>query len=366
MEGIGRLAGGVAHDFNNLLSAISGFGTLAAMKTAEGHPALPYLSQIDGLVRRAANLTQQLLAFSRRQMFEPKVIDLNELLSGMEKMLGPLLGEDVGLVLVKDPQLGHVRVDPGQMEQIVVNLCVNAKDAMPKGGQITVVTRNTVLDAADAVEISFRDTGTGIEPEVLSKIFEPFFTTKERGRGTGLGLATCYGIVKQSGGQIFVDSVLGIGTTFHVVLPRAHDEIQALKVPAVPGGISSGTETLLVVEDDPDVSQATAGLLGEMGYVVLVARSSDEALDHIAADESRAIRLVLTDVVMPGRNGKELADEILVKRPDLPVLFTSGYTDDAILRQGIEESEVEFLRKPFTPYALSSKIREILDREPKR
>jgi signal transduction histidine kinase len=370
MEGIGRLAGGVAHDFNNLLTAILGYAELMESQL-EDEGLRSELREIRLAGERAAALTRQLLAFSRRQVLQPRTLDLNALVSDVEKMLARLIGEDVALVTRLEPALGSVRADPGQLEQVIMNLAVNARDAMPKGGTLTFETANAVLEAdfvsvhpgalpGAHVVLTVTDTGTGMTDEVRSHAFEPFFTTKEKGKGTGLGLATAYGIVKQSGGYITVESEAGRGTTFRIYLPRVEGAAVA------PGRATSsslspvGTETILLVEDEAGVRRLSLTVLETQGYVVLEAASGDIAL-QVARAETGPIHLVVTDVVMPGMSGRELWDRLRALRPDSRVLFMSGYTDDAIARHGVLEPGIAFLQKPFTPFSLAQKVRELLD-----
>jgi PAS domain S-box-containing protein len=371
MEAVGQLAGGVAHDFNNLLTVISGNCDLILSGTSADDPHRGPLSDIRAAGERAANLTRQLLAFSRKQVLAPRLVDVHDVISDMERMLRRLIGEDVDLVtdLAADPS--WVKVDPGQLEQVVVNLAVNARDAMPRGGRITIGTRTR--DAREPVDleetggrrgrpgvaISISDTGEGISPEVRLRLFEPFFTTKAVGKGTGLGLATVYGIVKQSGGDITVDSEPGRGATFTVVLP-SHAP------PARPGPSASvsavprGTETILAVEDEDAVRRIVRIGLESAGYTVIEARSGPEALE-IAGRHAGKIDLVLTDVVMPEMSGRELAERIEQAHPGIRILFMSGYTDDEVMRHGFVGSSVAFLQKPFSPLTLARKVRDVLD-----
>ena len=372
MEGIGRLAGGIAHDFNNLLTAILGHAEMARTDVAEGDPAQSNIAEITRAAQRAADLTRQLLAFARRQIIEPKIVDLNSLVLNVDKMLRRLLGEDVELVTVPDPSLWRVRIDPGQFEQVLVNLAVNARDAMPGGGRLLIETSNVFLDADFArhhatvqpgphVLLSVTDTGTGMDQEVLAHIFEPFFTTKEVGKGTGLGLATCYGIVKQNRGSIWVYSEKGIGTTFKIYLPRAEAPVETVEAPAYrPVSEVHGTETVLLVEDETLVRDLAADALRRHGYQVLAAPSGPEAL-QIAEQAVHPFAVLVTDVVMPQMGGQQLAEELLATRPDLKVLFISGYTDSSLLRESSLGSSMTLLQKPFTPAQLVQKVREMLD-----
>ena len=372
MEGIGRLAGGVAHDFNNLLTAILGYAELMEPQL-EDEGLRSELREIRLAGERAAALTRQLLAFSRRQVMQPRTLDLNTVVSDVEKMLARLIGEDVTLVTRLDPALGSVEADPGQLEQVLMNLSVNARDAMPEGGTLTFETANAVLDAdfvavhpgalpGAYVVLTVTDSGTGMTDEVRGHAFEPFFTTKEKGKGTGLGLATAYGIVKQSGGYITVDSEAGRGTTFRIYLPRVEGTAAVTERTTISSLLPVGTETILLVEDEAGVRRLSLTVLETQGYVVLEAPSGDVAL-QVARSETGPIHLVVTDVVMPGMNGRELWDRLKVLRPDSRVLFMSGYTDDAIARHGVLEPGIAFLQKPFTPFSLAQKVREVLDAE---
>ncbi len=371
MEAVGQLAGGVAHDFNNLLTVISGNCDLLLGATAADDPDRAPLVDIRAAGDRAANLTRQLLAFSRRQILEPRLVDVHEVVAGIEKMLRRLIGEDVLLAtdLAADPS--WVKVDPGQLEQVVMNLAVNARDAMPRGGSLTIRTRNAEADlfadvaestggrARPRVALSISDTGAGISPEARPHIFEPFFTTKEVGKGTGLGLATVYGIVKQSGGDISVESEPGKGSTFTILLPSHPPPRRSgsgASLPAVP----RGTGTILVVEDEDAVRRVVKIALESTGYKVIEARGGAEALE-LARTHAKRLDALVTDVVMPGMSGRELAERIRRDLPALKVLYMSGYTDDAVMRHGVVESGVAFLQKPFSPLALARKVRDLLD-----
>jgi signal transduction histidine kinase/ActR/RegA family two-component response regulator len=369
MEAIGNLAGGIAHDFNNLLTGIIGYITFAQRRLPPGNPVRTDIDEVERAARRAAALTSQLLSYARRQMVVPTVLDLNTSVSAMEPMLRRLLGEDVEVVTELDPELWPVRVDAGQLEQVLLNLTANARDAMPDGGTLRVRTANRVLTAADArtqpevapgeyAALSVTDTGTGMSAEVQARIFEPFFTTKPPGAGTGLGLAMCYGIAKQAEGHIMVESALGGGTTMTVLLPRVSAELSppAAAVEDLP----RGTETILVTEDDAVVRQLTARTLRELGYTVLEADSA--ATGRACSEQYEGlIHLLLTDVVMPGGGGRDLAESLVATRPDLRVIFMSGYTGDVVLRRGVVEESVRFLPKPFSPAALAHAVRRALE-----
>ncbi|HEY0792571.1 MAG TPA: response regulator [Chthoniobacterales bacterium] len=367
LEAIGRLAGGVAHDFNNLLSVIFGHSALLTRAPSLEDSQRASLAEIRRAAERAASLTRQLLAFSRQQLLEPKVLDLNIVVAEAENLLRRLIGEDVRLVTVLQPGLRPVRVDPSQIDQVILNLAVNARDAMPRGGTLTLATRDVEAVAAGAsarsgphVLLQITDTGSGMTSEVQARIFDPFFTTKGEGKGTGLGLAVVHGIVEQSGGQIDVSSVPGAGTTFKIYLPTAEG---ALEPPAenVVRNPVQGIETILLAEDEDAVRQITSRILEVFGYRVLEASSGEEAI-RLAENSKEKIHLLLTDVVMPSMSGRELADALRARDPDLKVLFQSGYTDDAVVRHGVVQAEVAFLHKPFTPDALAQKIRDVLDR----
>jgi PAS domain S-box-containing protein len=372
MEAIGQLAGGVAHDFNNLLTVISGNCELLLCGTPADDPRRGSLADIRSASERAASLTRQLLAFSRKQILEPRLVDVHEVVTGIEKMLRRLIGEDMDLQtdLAADPS--WVKVDPGQLEQVVMNLVVNARDAMPRGGRITIRTRNAApaasVDLEEAGEperrprvvIAISDTGSGIPPEVKPHLFEPFFTTKAPGKGTGLGLATVYGIVKQSGGDLVVESEPGKGATFTVALPSQDSPRRTRGASGSHRALPRGTETVLVVEDEDAVRRIVKIALETTGYRVIEARNGTEALEA-ARTHAGAIHMVVTDVVMPEMSGRELAERITKDFPGLRILYMSGYMDDAVVRHGIVEAGVAFLQKPFSPLALARKVREMLD-----
>ncbi len=370
MESVGRLAGGIAHDFNNLLTAISGYAQLALDSPGLTPEVGEDLAQIRTAAGRAVELTGQLLAFSRRQVMQPVALDLGDTLREISPMLRRLLGEDVRLVTQVGPGLGHVLADPGQLSQVIVNLAVNARDAMPAGGRLTLEAANVDLDAEYAqghaevvpgpyVVLSVTDTGTGMDEATRSRLFEPFFTTKEQGKGTGLGLATVYGIVRQSGGHIWVYSEPDRGTVFKVYLPRVEAATGARLTPAVRPGSTAGTETVLVVEDDDGVRAFVQAVLEGRGYRVLRAANADEALEQAAHDGP--IGLLLTDVVMPGMSGADLAARIREIAPAVKVLFVSGYTENTIVHHGVLDPGVSFLAKPFSPDALAERVRAELD-----
>ncbi|HEV3203216.1 MAG TPA: PAS domain S-box protein [Gemmataceae bacterium] len=370
MEAVGRLAGGIAHDFNNLLTIILGYGQVVLSQLPREDASAPLVSEVMKAGERAATLTRQLLAFSRRQVLAPRVVDLNSLVVDIEKMLRRLIGEDITLEIRQDPALERVQADPGQIDLILLNLAVNARDAMPRGGRLLIETSNVDLDEAyvlahpDArpgpcVLLSISDTGTGIPPDLLPHIFEPFFTTKEVGKGTGLGLSTVYGVVRQSDGHISVASEPGKGTTFKIFLPRT-----ALPLTTAPShtlsSTLSGNQTILVVEDEENVRQYTAFALRKYRYKILEASCGDEAL-RVAGKYPGPIHLLLTDVVMPEMSGRELATRLAKAHPESRVLYFSGYPGDAIVRHGIHTAEMNFLQKPFRPDTLARKVREVLD-----
>jgi PAS domain S-box-containing protein len=373
MEAIGRLAGGVAHDFNNLLTIILGYSELMLGRLEPADTRRDLIVQIKNAGDRAASLTRQLLAFSRQQVLAPKVLDLNVVVTETEKMLRRLIGEDITLTTVLDPTLGQVKADPGQIEQVIMNLAVNARDAMPEGGNLTIETGNVELDEAYAkvhpearagnyVMLAVSDTGCGMDEAIKARIFEPFFTTKEAGKGTGLGLATVYGIVNQSGGSIYVYSELGRGTTFKIYLPLVEAKKPSAGPQTSPSKIPSGKETLLLVEDEGAVRAMTRHILETCGYRILEASHGAEAIQTCEQSQD-PIHLLVTDVVMPGIGGRQLAETLRSKHPELKVLYLSGYTDDAVVRHGVLEAGTNFLQKPFTPSSLAQKVREVLDKE---
>jgi two-component system, cell cycle sensor histidine kinase and response regulator CckA len=377
MEAVGRLAGGIAHDFNNLLTIIKGYTELALIR-AKGMPELRSdVERIEDASERAAGLVRQLLAFSRRQVMQPKVLDLNGIVVGLDKLLRRLMDEDIEMLTVANDGIGAIKADPGQIEQVIMNLVVNARDAMPNGGRLVVETANAELDASYArdhasvkpgkyVMLAVSDNGIGMSADTVAHIFEPFYTTKENGRGTGLGLSTVYGIVKQSGGYIWVYSELNHGTTFKVYLPRVDETVESgvagTTKHEAPVKEMSGRETILLVEDEPELRELTRTVLASRGYNVIEAMSAEGA-ERLASDASGTgkIHLLLTDVIMPGVSGRELAKRVLARQPSVRVLYMSGYTYNVIAEDGTLERGVAFLQKPFTPSGLVEKVREVLD-----
>jgi len=371
MEAIGHLAGGVAHDFNNLLMVIMGRTELLVADLDTGDPKRHAIELIEETAHRAADLTRQLLAFSRKQVLQPRVLDLNSVVSNMSEMLRRLIGEDIALVTVLAPTLGHVKADPGQIEQIIMNLAVNARDAMPHGGRLTLETANVDLDAVYArkhvearpgphIMLALSDTGIGMDPKTRARIFEPFFTTKGPRKGTGLGLAMVYGIVKQSGGNIWVYSEPGQGTAFKIYLPRIEEPIESAQGRSALAPPLRGIETVLLVEDEDAVRDLARDILQARGYTVLEARHGAEAL-RISEQHPGPIHLMLTDVVMPEMTGRVLADRLAALRPETKILYMSGYTDNAVVHHGVLDPGTVFLQKPFTGAVLARKVREILD-----
>ncbi|MBI2901552.1 MAG: response regulator [Planctomycetes bacterium] len=371
LEAIGQLAGGVAHDFNNLLTAILGYSDVVLGRLSADDPARSDIEEIKKAGKRASEVTRGLLAFGRKQILSPEVLDLNAVVADMGKLLRRLITEAIEIVTVSRPGLGRVKADRVQMEQVIVNLVINARDAMPKGGKITIETANADIEEGSArgvepprpglyVLLSVSDTGIGMDKEVIAHLFEPFFTTKEPGKGTGLGLATTYGIVKQSGGHIWVDSEPGRGSTFKVHLPRVAEAPDANGTTGPAAAPPRGSETVLVVEDEDAVRKLTCGLLRAWGYRVLEADGGACAL-RLCEQHGEPIHLLLTDVVMPRMSGTELADVLVRKRPGLRVLYCSGYTADVIVDHGIIHPAVAFLHKPFAPDALAGKVRQVLD-----
>ncbi|MFQ5701922.1 MAG: ATP-binding protein [Acidobacteriota bacterium] len=371
MDAIGRLAGGIAHDFNNLLTGILGYSSIVLRNLEPSDPLEKQVREIQKAGKRAASLTRQLLAFSRKQVLEPRVLDLNEMIASLEKMLRRLIGEDIELVTAPSDALGSVKADPGQIEQVILNLVVNARDAMLKGGQIVIETTNVDeqepttwhpewVPVGPHVLLAVSDTGCGMSDETRGRIFEPFFTTKELGKGTGLGLSTVYGIVKQSGGHINVYSEEGVGTTFKIYLPRVEEAAETVARGETLPALRGGAETILVVEDDETVRTLALSILRMNGYAVLEAPHGGEALLLCETFKSD-IHLMLTDVVMPHLNGRDLYDRVLPLRPEMKVLFMSGYTDASVVYQGGLHTGAPFIQKPFTPESLSRKIRQVLD-----
>ncbi|MCL4300245.1 MAG: response regulator [Anaerolineae bacterium] len=376
MEAIGRLAGGVAHDFNNLLTAIMGYTAMAADTLPPDHAAHPDLEGIQKTAQRAANLTRQLLAFARRQIIEPRVLNLNDLILNVEKMLRRLISEDIKLTALLAPDLAPLKADPGQLEQILLNLVVNARDAMPNGGELIIETANVSLDhdyarrhaevtPGEYVLLAVSDTGIGMTEEVKARLFEPFFTTKEVGKGTGLGLATCFGIVKQNEGHIRAYSEVGVGTTFKIYLPQVEGVATPLVRPEPIDILAQGTETILLAEDEITVRDLAAQSLRQQGYTVLEATDGLEALELAQSQPQNEIHLLLTDMIMPRLGGANLAEQLRTTRPQLKVLFMSGYTDSTIIRYGLPQTGSAFLQKPFSPRRLIRKVREVLDIEEK-
>jgi len=369
MQAVGELAGGVAHDFNNLLMVVKGHAQLLLDRLPDGSALRQSVQQVEKAADRAASLTRQLLAFSRKQVLQPRVLDMNDVVAGMIKMFSRVIGENIEMAFLPGANLGRTKADPGQIEQVLLNLVVNARDAMPKGGRLTIETSNVHLDRSYAgthasiepgpyVMLTVTDTGCGMDAETQSRIFEPFFTTKGPGKGTGLGLATVYGVVKQSGGYIWVYSEVGHGSTFKVYLPQVTAEVDkpAEKETA---GLSLGTETILFVEDEQSVRELVCDYLNSAGYRVLEAGDGVQALE-VAAAHTGAIHMLVTDVVMPRMSGRDLATQLTSERPGLKVLFISGYTDDTIVRHGVLDGGVAFLQKPFSLKSLAEKIREVL------
>ena len=373
VEAIGRLAGGVAHDFNNLLTTITGCSEDLMGQFDPFDPRLEDIKEIHKAAERATALTRQLLAFGRRQVLHPQVLDLNSVVSGMEHMLRRLIGEDLEFVTLLEPEIGSVKVDRGQIEQVLMNLSVNARDAMPDGGKVTIETANVDLDEKYArrhvsakpgayVMLAISDTGCGMDKETQSHLFEPFFTTKEKGKGTGLGLSTVYGIIKQSGGNIWAYSELGRGSTFKIYLPRIKETAAAETDSILPSTVkvARGVETILLVEDEESVRRMVGKILGENGYTILDAAHGEEAI-RICRNHKGPIHLLMTDVVMPRMSGRELASRLQPLRKEMKVLYMSGYPDNTIVHHGVLEPGTAFLQKPFTLRGLEQKVREVLD-----
>jgi signal transduction histidine kinase/CheY-like chemotaxis protein len=374
MEAVGQLAGGIAHDFNNLLTVINGHSEMALQLLKADDPLHSNLEQIKEAGDRAASLTRQLLAFSRKQILEPKVLDLNAIVTNLDKMLQRLIGEGIALQTALAPALGRVKADSGQIEQVLINLAVNARDAMPQGGRLTIEAANVELDGHYAAQhvavqpgpyvmLAVSDTGCGMDAETQARIFEPFFTTKGQGKGTGLGLSTVHGIVKQSGGYIWVYSEPGRGTTFKIYLPRVDAQAEALEPHSPRQESLQGTETILLVEDEERVRRLARTILAGHGYSVLEAPNGAEAL-RISEQHSGAIHLLVTDVAMPGMSGREVVARLAPAHPSMKVLYMSGYTDNAIVHHGVLMPGIAFVQKPFTPNGLARKVREVLDAGP--
>jgi PAS domain S-box-containing protein len=379
LQAVGELAGGVAHDFNNLLMVVKGHAEMLLDRLSSGsadrqNPALQNVEQIQQAAERAAALTRQLLAFSRMQVLQPRVLDLNEVVAGMIQMVSRVIGANIELAFLPGANLGRVKADPSQIEQVALNLVVNARDAMPDGGRLTIETSNVqlerdyatqhaVVDPGPYVMLTVSDSGTGMDAATKARIFEPFFTTKSQGRGTGLGLATVYGVVKQSGGYVWVYSEFGHGTTFKVYLPMVQAPAEKTAPEKTVQGHEPGTETILFVEDEQSVRELVSEYLSARGYRVLDASDGQQALE-IAATHSGKIQLLITDVVMPRLSGRELAARLAATRPDLKVLYISGYTDDSVFRHGVLQGGMDFMQKPFNLKALAAKIREVLERVP--
>jgi PAS domain S-box-containing protein len=371
MEAIGRLAGGIAHDFNNLLTAILGYADLALSQVKGDESLRRDIQEIGKAGKSAASLTRQLLAFSRKQLLQPQIVDLNAIVTHMNGLLRRLIGEHIELRSQLAQPLDRVSADPGQIEQVILNLALNARDAMPRGGTLSIETANVELDQSYAaghpgsavgphIMLVISDTGIGMDRGVQEHLFEPFYTTKELGKGTGLGLATVYGIVKQSGGSIFVYSETDRGTSFKIFLPRVEMPFEVASAPAPTPTRLHGSETILLVEDQSEVSSVVHDILARHGYVVLAATNGAEAL-QVAESYHQRIDFLFTDVVMPGMSGRDLAEQFLQQYPDARVLYMSGYTDDSVVQQGIIEHTVAFIQKPFTPTGLLQKVREVLD-----
>lgn len=370
LDAIGRLSGGVAHDFNNILGVIIGYSEALQERFGPDDPCREAVDEIRKAGQRAASLTQQLLAFSRKQVLEPQILDLNAVVTDVEKMLRRLIGEDVELKITAGPELGKVKADRGQIEQVMLNLAVNARDAMPRGGELKIETANAELTERDAksyryvvpgqyIKLQISDTGCGMDEELQSHIFEPFFTTKEKGKGTGLGLATVYGVIKQSGGYIWVESQPGKGARFNIYLRRVESVQEEVRETKDSVKRAQGPRTILLVEDEASLRKLTRSTLEEVGYTILEAKDAFEAV-KIASQTNSVIDLLLTDVVMPGKSGTELARDLAPRRPAMKVLFMSGYTDGAIAAHGVLESGTSILRKPFTRRQLARSIEDVL------
>jgi CheY-like chemotaxis protein/two-component sensor histidine kinase len=372
MEAVGQLAGGVAHDFNNLLTVIMSYSSLLLSDPAANDAVKSDIQEISAAAERAAALTRQLLAFSRKQVLQMRPVNVNAIVTNVESMLRRLIGEDIKLTTHLDSDLAFINADPGQLEQVLINLVVNARDAMERGGTLTITTDNAELSnehgerhfgaaAGKYVMLAVTDSGSGMTKEVQQRLFEPFYTTKGPGKGTGLGLATVHGIVKQSGGDLYVYSELGHGTTFKVYFPRLTNVTDIVETVAPHFAVPPrGSETLLLAEDDESIRALGARVLESLGYKVLLARTGREAL-RIVAEYNGTIDMIATDVVMPEMNGSQLVEKVLEARPGIRVLFMSGYTDDEVMRRGVIDGQTAFLQKPFTPDLLAHKVREVLD-----
>jgi PAS domain S-box-containing protein len=371
LESVGRLAGGIAHSFNNLLAAIAFHSELLCDGLEEDDPRRGHVDRIQKAGERAATLARQLLAFGRKQVLQPRVVSLNEILWSMEPMLRKLIGENIELEVTLSPEAGSLNADLGQLEQVILNLVVNARDAMPYGGRLTLATKNVEISETEAgdrhelspgpyLEFSVADTGTGIPPEILEHLFEPFFTTKERFHGSGLGLATVHGIVHQSGGHVRVESEAGKGSRFCVLLPRVDQPAEAVPAPRPARAAARGSEIVLLVEDEQNIREPAVEILESRGYQVLAARDGSEALS-LAERHKGPIHVLVTDVIMPGLSGSQLAEQLVPQRPEMRVLYISGYPEDAIAHHGVLNPEQNFLQKPFPPGQFLAKIRDVLD-----
>jgi nitrogen-specific signal transduction histidine kinase/ActR/RegA family two-component response regulator len=376
MEAIGRLAGGVAHDFNNLLTVISGNAELAKMELKQDDPLRQHLDGVTTAAASAAELTGRLLAFSRRQLIEPRRVNLNDLIESLHKMLARLIGENISLEIRLTSNLGAVKIDPGQFDQVIINLAVNARDAMPDGGQLVIETSNIEIDEGwcklhaelkpgPFVLLAVTDSGQGMDKEVRARIFEPFFTTKPKGFGTGLGLAMIFGVVHQAGGAIEVYSEVGQGTVFRIYIPRVDEPAEQLGRPTMMAASPGGNELILLIEDENAVRKLATKFLRRQGYRVFEVPNGGEALAY-AEQYKESIDLLFTDVVLPGMNGREVAERLNLIHPESAVLFASGYTEDTILRTGVMSDQFAFIGKPYSLHAVARKVREVLDRHQRR
>jgi CheY-like chemotaxis protein len=371
MEAIGLLAGGIAHDFNNLLTAINGYSELTLRKLKADDPLRANIIEVRNAGERAAALTSQLLAFSRKQVLKPKVHNVNSVITEIERMLRRIIRESIEFEIVLAPDLGNIKADPGRIEQVIMNLAVNARDAMQNEGKLTIETKNVYLDTEEIsqslslepgpyIKMSVKDTGHGMDEETRKRIFEPFFTTKEIGKGTGLGLSTVHGIIRQSGGDIVVSSVPGVGTTFDTYLPCVDENIEVRRIGDDGDELYVGTETILLVEDDEIVRNLVRDMLADQGYKVLEAANGKRALT-ILDNYRQTVHLLLSDIIMPGMNGGELGSRVTELRPGIKVLFMSGYSDEPLPVSGVTNLAAAFLEKPFTPDGLSQKVRAVLE-----